>query len=131
MRPTLFARQPGKPSRKAVYRYFRDTGIAGVDICLISLADLLATYGNTMPQERWSRQLEIVETLMDAWWNNPEKVIRPTALLTGHDIINKFKVKPGPLVGDLLEKVREAQVSAEVNTKEEAIHFIKALLKNH
>ncbi|MFH1906839.1 MAG: HD domain-containing protein, partial [Chloroflexota bacterium] len=32
------------PSRRAIYRFFRDSGEAGVDVCLLALADLRATY---------------------------------------------------------------------------------------
>jgi poly(A) polymerase len=128
MRPTILAREKGKPSAVAIYQYFRNTGAAGIDICLISLADLLATYGVTLPQERWSRQLEIVHTLMEAWWKNPGKLINPPVLLTGHDIIETFELNPGPQVGELLEKIREAQVSEEVNNQKEAFRYISELL---
>ena len=68
MRPTHLARDNRDPSHRAIYRYFRETKDAGIDICLISLADLLATYGTTLPQDRWVRQLDVVRKLMDAWW---------------------------------------------------------------
>jgi putative nucleotidyltransferase with HDIG domain len=128
MRPTYLAREQVKPNPVAIYQYFRSTGVAGIDICLISLADLLATYGVTLPQERWSRQLEIVKTLMEAWWNNPGKLINPPVLLTGHDVIESFELNPGPQVGELLEKLREAQVSGEVNNQKEAFRYISELL---
>ncbi len=128
MRPTLLAREQGKPNNRAIYRYFRSTGDAGIDICLVSLADLLATYGNTLPQERWSRQLEIIQLLMEGWWSNPEEQIRPPTLVTGHDIIDRFGVMPGPKVGILLEMVREAQVSKEINSREDAIKYLNGLL---
>ncbi|MFN8412502.1 MAG: hypothetical protein U0Z26_08965 [Anaerolineales bacterium] len=41
------------PSRKAIYRFFRDTGEAGVDLVLLALADLRATYATTITQETW------------------------------------------------------------------------------
>jgi putative nucleotidyltransferase with HDIG domain len=124
MRPTLLAREEHAPSARAIYRYFRDTNSAGIDICLISLADLLATYGNTLPQERWSRQLEIVAHLMEAWWNQSEIKINPPTLINGHDLIKEFGIKPGPRVGELLEMVREAQVMGEIATREDAISFV-------
>jgi putative nucleotidyltransferase with HDIG domain len=128
MQPTYFARQEREPNPRAIYRYFRSTGAAGIEICLISLSDLLATYGNTLPQDRWSRQLDTVRTLMDAWWNLPEEQIRPPVLLTGHDLIAEFGVKPGPWIGELLEMVREAQVSREISTKKDALRFVRDLL---
>lgn len=130
MRPTLLARAEGTPSARTIYRYFRDTHTAGIDICLISLADLLATYGNTLPQERWSRQLDIVAHLMDAWWNRPEIKINPPTLLNGYDLINEFGIKPGPKIGELLEMIREAQVMGEIFTQEDALGLVSGKLKS-
>jgi poly(A) polymerase len=49
-------------------------------------------------------------------------------LLTGHDVIESFELNPGPQVGELLEKLREAQVSGEVNNQKEAFRYISELL---
>ncbi len=129
MRPTHLARQQGGPSARAIYRFFRDTGTAGVDICLLSLADLLATYGTTLPQERWARQLEVVRALLDAWWEHPQERVRPPQLISGQDLIDTFDVERGPQIGLLLEKVREAQVEGSVTTRAEALAFIRSHLK--
>ena len=50
MRPTHFARKENEPSPLSVYRYSRDMGSAEIDVSLLSLADLLATYGASLPQ---------------------------------------------------------------------------------
>jgi putative nucleotidyltransferase with HDIG domain len=47
-------REGKPPSRRAVYRFFRDTGAAGVDVCLLTLADLRATYEQDLPHWRLS-----------------------------------------------------------------------------
>jgi hypothetical protein len=43
-------------------------------------------------------------------------------------LIKNFDLAPGPKVGELLEAVREAQASAEVTTREEAISYVNYLL---
>ncbi len=128
MRPAHLAREDRIPSRRAVYRFFRDTGEAGIDICLLSLADILAAYGNTLPQERWARQLDVVRLLMDAWWEQPEKQVRPPAVLTGKDLIEEFGLKPGPKIGQLLESVREAQAIGQVASRQDALALIESLI---
>ena len=40
-----------EPSRKAIYRFFRDAGEGGVDLVLLGLADLRGTRGHTLTQE--------------------------------------------------------------------------------
>jgi len=131
MRPTHLARDEREPSPRAIYRFFRDTKDAGIDICLIALADLMATYGTTLPQKRWAKQLDVVRILMDAWWENPNKKVTPEKLITGRDLLDDFGLDPGPLIGELLEVVREAQVMGQVTTREDAIEFLrKYLLEN-
>jgi poly(A) polymerase len=129
MRPTLLARSEKDPSSRAIYRYFKETREAGIDICLISLADLLATYGPTIPQQRWERQIAVVRKLMDAWWEKKQEKINPATIITGTDLMGEFHLQPGPLIGELLEMVREAQVGGEVETREEAFHFVHGKLK--
>jgi putative nucleotidyltransferase with HDIG domain len=129
MRPSFLSHTKGGPSRRAIYRFFRDTGQAGIDICLLSLADVWATYGTTLPQERWEKQVDTVRTLLEAWWEGQEEQVRPPALVSGHDLINHLNLKPGPLIGEILEALREAQVEKEVNTPQEALIFCEEYLE--
>ena len=128
MRPSFLSHPEELPSNKAIYRFFRDTGAAGVDICILSLADMLATYGPTLPAERWSRHIEVVRTLFHAWWENREVQILPAAIISGGELITKFGLESGPIIGYILESVREAQISGEISTKEEAFKWVRAIL---
>lgn len=129
MRPTHLAHEQGNPSPRAIYRFFKDVGDAGVDICWLSLADLLATYGPTLPQERWARQVEIVRRLLEAWWEAPKVKINPPTLVSGHDLMAEFGLESGPLIGELLESVREAQVAEEIFNKKDALEFVRLNLE--
>jgi tRNA nucleotidyltransferase/poly(A) polymerase len=129
MRPSFLSHSENGPSRRAVYRFFRDTGNAGIDICLLSLADVWATYGPTLPQDRWEKQVDVVRTLLEAWWEQPNENINPPSLISGNDIINELGINPGPIIGDILEEIREAQVDKVVRTREEALIFADNYLK--
>jgi UTP:GlnB (protein PII) uridylyltransferase len=94
MRPTLLAQIGELPTRKAVYHFFRDTGEAGVDVCLLSLADTLATYGPTLPQERWAWKLDLVRHLLESCWERPQEAVSPPALVNGHDFPSKHWTYP-------------------------------------
>ena len=123
MRPLHLAQGSIAPSRRAIYRYFRDCGSAGIDIGLLSLADVLATYGPTLPQEKWERHLDIVRALFEAWWEKAETTISPPPMINGNQLMQKFSLKPGPLIGQLLEALREAQVEGLVADQEEAFQY--------
>ena len=129
MRPTWLAREAKDPGSRAVYRFFRDTKHAGIAICLVSLADLLATYGTTLTQDRWERQLDVVRALLEAWWERRDEKVDPPALISGNDLIKEFDLKPGPKIGDVLEALRESQAEGGINTRKDALDFVRRYLK--
>jgi putative nucleotidyltransferase with HDIG domain len=130
MRPGLLAQAGQPPTRRAIYRFFRDTGPAGVDICLLSLADTLATHGPALPPESWAIHLDVVRALLEAWWERPEESISPPALINGVEMMAELGLSPGPQVGRLLEAVREAQATGRVSTREEALALARKLSLN-
>lgn len=131
MRPSMLSHPKEFPSRKAIYRFFRATGAAGVDICILSIADILATYGPTLPQERWERHLDVVRALLSAWWEDPAGSIIPPPIINGDAIMEELELLPGPLVGYLLESIREAQVAGEVHTQQDAINLARIILQEN
>lgn len=128
MRPSLLSHPEEFPTRKAIYHFFRNTGAAGVDICILSLADMLATYGPTLPEDRWVRHLDVVQAMLGAWWDEREEFIFPAAVIDGKELMEAAELNPGPIVGYLLEAIREAQINHEVSSKDEAIILAKKIL---
>jgi poly(A) polymerase len=112
------------PSRRAIYRYFRDTGEAGIDTLFLSLADHLATRGPRLSLAAWREHNQTVEYVISRHFEQ-EKMTLPTKLVDGHDLINIFGMSPGPELGELLEAVREAQAAGELTTRQEALDFIR------
>jgi len=120
--------QEEMPTRRAIYRYFRDCGEAGIDILYLSLADHLATRGPRLNLTGWQEHARLVEYVM-AQHAEQEKLVAPAKLVSGHDLINTFGMKPGPRMGQLLEAVREAQASGEMATREEALALVRERLE--
>jgi poly(A) polymerase len=113
------------PSRRAVYRFFRDTGAFGVDVCLLALADMRATYEQTLPQEAWAAALDVVRTMLENWYEKPAETVAPPKLLDGDDLMRELNLQPGRQIGELLEAVREAQAMGEVSTREQALELAR------
>jgi tRNA nucleotidyltransferase/poly(A) polymerase len=110
-------------SRRAIYRFFRDSGEAGVDLILLAMADFRATYDHTLTQELWTACLDVCRTLLENYWEKPEEIVAPPKLLNGDDLIKEIRMKPGPEIGQLLELIREGQAAGKISTREEAIAF--------
>uniref|UniRef100_A0A540VAC4 HD domain-containing protein n=2 Tax=Litorilinea aerophila TaxID=1204385 RepID=A0A540VAC4_9CHLR len=136
MRPHLlhasFARRP--ISRRARYRFFRDTGNrlgegeVGVDILMLALADYLATYAQDPPPD-WDAYLRHVAELLDfAFGEDGLAALMQRPLVDGHTLMLHLNLPAGPQIGRLLEKIQEARAAGEVSTPEEALRFAEQCL---
>ncbi len=117
------------PSRRAIFRYFHSTGPAGVELCLFSLADTLATHGPNITQKTWLAELAVCRALLEGWWEQRDEVVAPARLLTGVELMKELNLPPGPLVGKLLAAIQENQASGEIHNRQQALEFARELLK--
>ena len=115
-----------EPSRKAIYRFFRDAGEAGVDLVLLGLADLRGTRGNTLTQENWTAALDVARILLENYWEKREETIAPPRLLDGNDLMRELNLEPGRVIGRLLEAIREGQATGKIETREQASSALHA-----
>lgn len=125
MRPQQLADAPGGVTRRAAYRFFRDTGEAGVDVLLLALADHVATHGPDVQPDRWGRRIEAARTLLTEYWARLAKGVAPSPLVSGDDLMAELGLAPGQRIGELLEAIREAQAAGEIATREEALALAK------
>lgn len=124
LRPGQLARDGELPTRRAVYRYFRDVGDVAIDTIFLNLADHLAARGPMMEFDKWREHAETMMYVIDERFRE-DSIVTPPKLLSGNDIIAEFGLSPGPELGRLLELVREAQASGDVNTREQALDFVR------
>jgi poly(A) polymerase len=116
-------------TRRAVYRFYNQTGEAGIDVVLLSLADCLGTYGDGPPPvDEWNRLLDVCSQLLRAYFETPTQAIHPPVLLSGHDVMSEFGVEAGPRLGRLLAELREAQAAGEVADRGAARNWVRAYL---
>jgi poly(A) polymerase/tRNA nucleotidyltransferase (CCA-adding enzyme) len=129
MRPLHLANSGGKLSRREVYRYFRATAVSGINIALLSLADHLATYNGTGPDEQWQALLRVVRELCHHYFERHEETVMPPPLVDGRTLMDALNLSPGPEVGRLLRLILEAQAAGELETAESALEFARACHK--
>ncbi len=126
LRPMQMSNE-GIPTHRAIYRFFRDTGEAGIDLLFLCLADHLATRGTSLDLHEWQEHTRMTEYVLARHFEEAS-LSAPIKLIDGHDVMKAFGLSPGPRVGELLEALREAQAAGEVTTREQALHYVEQLL---
>ena len=117
------------PSRRALFRFYRDVDTAAPAVALFFLADFLGARGQTVAEDELESALGHVEAFLHPFIESKEKPPVPVPLLSGKDIIDLFDLAPGPAIGQLLNALQEAQAAGEVQTHEQAIGYIETSLK--
>jgi putative nucleotidyltransferase with HDIG domain len=113
------------PTRKAIYRFFRDAGKAGIDLILLALADMRGTRHKELTLKNWNIYLEISKILLENYFEKPAEIISPPRLIDGNELMKELNLQPSKLIGDLLEAIRENQADGKIQTREQALEFAK------
>lgn len=123
LRLGFLVHEPFPPQRAVVFRYMRACDPVEVDVTLLSVCDRLATRGERA-QESIDAHLRLARALLvDALrWHAGGP---PLPLLRGDELARELGIALGPRVGELLEELTEAQYAGEVDSREQAIAFLR------
>ena len=131
LRPSQLRERDKMPSPRAIYRYYRDVGDAAVDTLYLAMADFLAARGPELSPERWNNYAKMIATVLEAGAAPPTREEGPRALVNGNDLMDALHIPPGPRVGALLERLREAQAVGEIANREDALALAARLLADN
>ena len=106
------------------HRFWYELGAGGIDVILLAAANYLGSAGSELKQHEWLGFVDAVTTLLDTYFNRHDEIVDPALLLDGNDIRALCHLGPGPLVGELLTALREAQATGAVQTASEAADFV-------
>jgi len=126
MRPGNLSEVP-KLTNRAIFRFFRDCKEEGVETLILSYGDRLAAQGPLATPRMIKKHRKVVEEMLGDYCEK-KSIVKPKRLINGNEIMKRFKLSPGPKIGELLEQLSEAQAEEKVKTKKEAFQFIKELL---
>jgi tRNA nucleotidyltransferase/poly(A) polymerase len=113
---------------RALHRFWRRCGPAGVDICLLTLADYLGGAGEELNQDEWLWLVDRVRLLLEAYFLRYDQLVEPVMLLDGSQLMEELGLKPGKRIGELLTLIREAQVAGEIHTPAQALELARRAL---
>ncbi|MBD2178173.1 CCA tRNA nucleotidyltransferase [Pseudanabaena sp. FACHB-1998] len=73
-------------------------------------------------------QWEQITPWIERWLTPHDPIAYPMALITGDDLRQELGIPPSPKIGEFLEKVKIAQVEGKINSKQDALDFVKILM---
>ncbi len=117
----------GNSKDSAIKRLVNQLGEDTKLLLLLTLADREASRINmTIERDDWVERncLRILNIL------DQKEVIKLPKLISGYDIM-ELGYQAGPIVGEILKIIREKQIEGEINTRDEALEFLKSRFRPH
>ena len=112
-------------SDKAYLRFYRKTGEEAIDLIAIAYADRMSALGPDITQEMLDKNINGLNRLLAGYLKQKNEIKPLPKLLDGNEIMQILNIPASKKLGEIIEKLKEAQISCEVVTKDEAIEFIK------
>jgi tRNA nucleotidyltransferase/poly(A) polymerase len=105
--------------KRAIYLYFKEMGLSGLDLAVIHLGETLLAAGE---KDQLQVAIRLFQTLFYYWFECPE-IVRPVPWLSGNELMLNFDLTPGPYIGGLLELMKEEQAAGNIKSKEDAFRW--------
>ncbi len=121
------AHQRGVLSPRGIARFARKYQDDIIGLVIHSIADQRAKGG--VRHESLSGLMRFFERIISAYFYDIRPKITAQRLITGHDLIRHFDLKPSKLIGRLLDKVEQGRLSGQIKTKKEAMDLVAGLIK--
>ena len=114
--------------RRAVYRYLRTCEPVEIEVTVLTCADRRATRGRNADAAiaaHLDLALELMGPALEWRRDGP-----PKPPLRGNELAQELGIEPGPELGRLIEAVREAVFAGEVQDRDQAVGYARALREN-
>jgi tRNA nucleotidyltransferase/poly(A) polymerase len=111
---------------RAITRFFIKSAEHTCELLTCAAADMLAK--EEAQNDRSRAFIKFANQLLAEFETDfkPKKSIPP--LITGHDLINKFSLKPSPLFKKILDRLEEERLSRSEMSRQEAEALVKKLI---
>ena len=127
LRPSQLRDGSAMPSSRAIFRFYRDVGDAAVDTLYLAMADVLAARGPDLSPERWANYAKMIAAVLESGAEQPGNRNDNPPLINGHDLMDALNLPPGPRIGSLLARLREAEAVGEISSREDAMELAARL----
>jgi len=113
--------------KSTIVRFFRKLGDDAILSVILSMADTRSKMGPLAIESEKKAHLDWCRKIITEYFSSIKKQIEEKNLINGKDLIN-LGVLPGPDMGKILKKMREAQDSGLLRNKQDALDFVKLII---
>jgi hypothetical protein len=99
-------------------------------VLLLSISDQRSTRGRLTSKESRLQHEKVTFGLIKEYFKRREEK-KPPRLITGDDLIKKFKLAPSPLIGKILKESEELQAIGKIKNKIEALKAAAKIIKGN
>ncbi|MBQ9245685.1 CCA tRNA nucleotidyltransferase [bacterium] len=114
-------------TEKAYYKFYRKMEGYVIDVIILAMADRLSARGEKITEEMVETNINNLTNLLNIYLEQKNSIQPIEKLLDGRDIMEILQLQQGPKLGQIINALKEAQLSGDVTTKKEAVEFIKSL----
>lgn len=123
--PSQLTRLDGTISQKALMRFFRKMEADTPDVIVLAMADRLSARGIEITETVVEKNISGLNDLLKKYYETKESIKPLPKLLSGDEIMEILRIPASKKLGEIITALKEAQISGDVNTREEAIEFVK------
>ena len=109
---------------KAFMKFYRKMEGYVIDLIILAMADRLSARGEKITEDIVNKNINALTKLLNDYLEMRKNIKPLEKLLDGRDIMELLNIKQGPQLGEIINALKEAQISGNVTTKEEAINFV-------
>jgi len=112
-------------SDKVKLRYIRKMSPNVIDNIILAMSDRLSARGKAVTDEMVKNNISGLQELLGYYLKIKDTLKPLPKLLSGEDIMQITGLKPSSELGELIDRLHEEQFNGNINTKAEAIEFVK------
>lgn len=114
-------------NEKHYMRYIRKMENDVIDNIILAKADRLSAQGTDITPEILNANLNGLDKMLKYYLDIKDSLKPLPKLIDGREVMQILNLTPSPRLGEIMDAIKEAQISGDITTKDEAIEFIKKL----
>ena len=118
-------------TKRAALKLCHRAGNSLAGLFLLAMSDSLASRGEKKPERMEEELVALFATVQTIYDENIAPVLHGPRLLSGKDLIEEFKLVPGPLFAEILSELEAARVEGKIVDRGTALDWVNEFLQQY